>query len=249
MRSGTAALKLCHTPLFSHRRAPRGYWEFHASLCYACGCSGLPSTAACFCRAHTTELSKPMDSPVAPSLLWPSRGQRGGAAGASVEKNSGASTGQVGRGEPGHRAGSPGQGLPPLGRSLLRASHNGSADSLASSEPSACSLRPSAVLQRFNGRCKHMASETTFRLESLRCTGCLFCCQVMGKDWKHLGRFGCRPGGGGGLDDVFARMHSRSHGTSRGQRSEDGSGEENGMLRGRGDASVPGTKTWGRSWA
>ena len=97
------------------------------------------------CRAHTTELSKPMDTPVAPSLLWPSRGQRGDAAGGSGEKNSGPGSGQVGRGEAGHRAGISGQGLPPLGRSLLRGSHNGSADSLASSEPSACSLRPSGI--------------------------------------------------------------------------------------------------------
>ena len=137
--------------------------------CCACSCSVSPSVAAYFCRAHTTELSKPMDTPMAPSLLWPSRGQRNGAAGAGVEKNSGSGSGQVGRGEPGHHAGSSGQGLPTLGRSLLRASHNGSADSLASPEPSARSQRPPAVLQHSNGCLKHMASERIFRLKSLRC--------------------------------------------------------------------------------
>ena len=103
----------------------------------------VASTAACFCRAHSTEMSKPMETPVASSLLWPSRGKRGDAAGGSMEKSSGSGSGQGRRSEPGQHAGIFGQGLPPLGRSLLRGSHNGSADSLASSEPSACSLHPS----------------------------------------------------------------------------------------------------------
>ena len=55
----------------------------------------------------------------------------------------------------------------------------------------------------------------------------------------------CNAGGGGGLDDVFARMQSRTQGNA-GRSGE----EEDSMLRGgRVDASAPESKmTWGRSW-
>lgn len=84
------------------------------------------------CRAHNTEMSKAMDTPVPAPLQWPSRSPRGGSAGGGAEKGASAG-GSAGRSEQPQQAGR--QALPPLGRSLLRGSHAGSADSLATSEP------------------------------------------------------------------------------------------------------------------
>ena len=58
-------------------------------------------------------------------------------------------------------------------------------------------------------------------------------------------------GAGNGLDDVFARMQSKSHGGGGGRggrRSEVGDEEETGMLRdGREGSAQVGTR-WGSSW-
>ena len=55
-------------------------------------------------------------------------------------------------------------------------------------------------------------------------------------------------GAGNGLDDVFARMQSRSHGGGGGRRSEVGDEEETGMLRDRREGSAQFGTRWGSSW-
>ena len=76
-------------------------------------------------------MSKAMESPAPPPVQWPSQAQRYGASATGGSAAKGALASGLG-GRPEHAAA---RASPPLGRSLLRGSHHGSADSLASSEP------------------------------------------------------------------------------------------------------------------